>query len=135
MLWRQWLRRFACTTEGNIPLEGCGASSFHQLPHLKGHPPVGTGALDKVLYSPAWCLGPTFPLRIVPRLTLRDICLALSMAFFHCLLTLACVRLSLQTDMQKQHHARHSMNSTSPTPSDRPTRVSWVSVSVRVLRK
>ena len=91
----------------------------------------------------AWCqvlhlqprLGLTFPLRCVPRLTRRDICLALSMAFLHCFLILACVRLSLQTDMQKQHHARKSMNITRPTPSDRPTRVSWASDSARDLKK
>ena len=92
------------------------------------------GALCQVL-RPQPRLGLTFPLRCVPRLTRRDICLALSMAFLHCFLILACVRLSLQMDMQKQHHARKSMNITRPTPSDRPTRVSWASDSARDLKK
>ena len=85
--------------------------------------------------APYSTLGLTFLLLCVACLTLRDICLALSTAILQCFLIRACERRSLHTAAQKQHHARHSMNSTSPTPRARPMTVSSTSVNARGLKQ
>ena len=85
--------------------------------------------------APYSTLGLTFLLLCVPCLTLRDICLALSTAILQCFLIRACERRSLHTAAQKQHHARHSMNTTSPTPRARQMTVSSTSVNARGLKQ